>query len=349
MTVVTVGAAAYGAYNAYTSSKNANKQIQAQEAASQQAAYVNEMNAIATYEYNMENYMIQKGFQQQLQNYYGEQLDYAAQQQDFAYQMADFSAQQQAFAFEQKAYGEHAYQVALFNNQVLAAYRQKEVDNKKLAAAAQYKAQKDVTNIMRIGAESSLLDAVGESLRAQGANQREIQLVAQEAQGHAVNQAFGGITGGQSKERMAIQVHMDFNKAIGKQRNTTQANIIKASREKDKTINQYRLKEFEAKRIHEATQRLEPQPVPELPGPQPVFTGKQPVFTGLAPVAPVQPLGAVPIKGMTTPYTQGTYGTASNAGIAAVGGALSGMSAGMNFYNNASTIYNNYTKPSTGG
>ena len=288
------------------------------------------MNAIATYGYNMENYNIQAGFQQQLQGYYGEQLNYAQQQQDFAYTMQGFAQEQQAFAFEQKAYAEHSYQVAVGNNARLAAYRQEEVDNKKLAATTQYKAQQDVTALMKMGAEESLRSAVGESLRVQGANQREIQLVAQQAQSSAVNKAFGGITAGRSRERMAVQVHMDMNKAVGKARNVTHANIIKAGREKDKTINSYRLKEYETKRMYQATMLLEPQPVPQLAGPQPVFTGLQPVFTGLAPVQPIQPLGATPVKGMTTPYTPGTYGTSSNSYVAALGGGISGYTSGYN-------------------
>ncbi len=325
-----------GAYSAYSSSKSSEKQIQAQEQSSQQAAYVSEMNALATYAYNMDNYNIMSGYQTQLQGYYGEQLNYAQQQQDFSYQMQGFAEQQQSFAFEQKAYAQHSYQVALGNNAKLAAYRQEEVTNKQQAAAAQYKAQKDVTNLMRIGAEEGLRDAVGESMRVQGANQREIQLVAQAAQGNAVSIGFGGITAGRSKERMAIQVHMDMNKAVGKQRNTTQAGIIKASRQKDKTVNSYRLKEFEASRMYDAAMKLEPQPVPNLAGPQPVFTGIQPVFTGLAPIQPLQPLGAAPVQGMTTPYQSGTYGSASNAYVAGLGGAISGATAGYKLGNTIS-------------
>lgn len=286
---VVVGAA--GAYASYSASE---------DAADATAASIE-----ANYQYDMENYRIQQAYHKELLAFRDEQDAYAQKQLDFAYQ--------------QLSYANEQYNIGLRNIAEENNFRQKEVYNTKLAALTEYNAQADVGQIMKQGAEDSMNNAINETLRVQGANQREIARQADKALGTIQATRGAGITGGASVERDKIAMFMEKNRAISMLSDKTAASIIETSAQKTEMVNNYNLKIAEAYRMLDATMRLEAAPVAMIPGPQPIFTEKQPI-------GPITPLSPEPIKGV-----------AADSGWSSLASGISGFSSGFNVAYNVGT------------
>jgi len=261
--------------------------------ASNDAAEAAERNTQAQYDYSMANYQIQL-------DYYDDLVGFQGQQQAFA-------GQQLAFAYEQKAYAEEQYSVGLANIATETAFREQEVYNTKLAAKTQFTAEADVAQLMQYGAADAMNNAVGEALRAGSGNVQDISREATKAAG-AVRAKQSGITGGNSQKREMVDVYRQENRARTQIVDATKAQIIEASAARDELVNNYSLKVNESYRNLEAVMRLEAQPVPQTAGPQPIFLG-------VAPIGPVTPVGAEPIKGAVASSTFSSLSSGLNTGM----------------------------------
>lgn len=288
--VVIGGAAAYASYSA------------SEDASDAQAA-----NIEANYAYDMQNYEIQKQYHNELLGFRNQQEDYAKKQLNFAYEQIEYANEQYKVGLENIARENH--------------FKQMEVYNTKLAAKAEFTAQADVGNIMKLGAQDALNNTINESLRAGGANQRELIRQAGKALGDVQVARGSGITGGESVNRDKIAVFMEKNRAMSTLNEKTAASIIEASVAKDQMVNNYNLKTAEAYRLLDATLRLEAAPVANIPGPQPIFAEQQPV-------GPVTPLSPEPIKGV-----------AADSGWSSLAAGLSGFSSGVNLAGGVKSMF----------
>lgn len=280
---VAVGVAVVGGYAAYS--------------ASEDAADANSANIEANYAYDMENYRIQQQYHREMLGFRDQQIDYAHKQLNFAYEQIEYANEQYKVGLENIARENH--------------YKQMEVHNTKLAAKAEFTAQADVGEIMKQGAQDSMNNAINESLRAGGANQRELIRQTGKALGDVQVARGSGITGGESVNRDKIAVFMEKNRAMSMLSEKTAASIIETSAAKDEMVNNYNLKIAESYRLLDATLRLEAAPVANIPGPQPIFAEQQPV-------GPVTPLGPEPIKGV-----------AADSGWSSIAAGISGFGTGF--------------------
>ena len=257
-----------------------------------------EENAQLQYDYDMANYAIQSEYHDTLLGFRDEQLSY--------------SSELQGFAYEQLAYSHAVYGVALANRQAEVVFREKEVYNKKLAAKTEFNAQADVAVLMKEGAQDSMINAIGETMRVGSNNLRDLKRKSVKAQGDTLARVGAGITGGASANRQLIAVHMEKNRETAKIREQMSTNIIKTNNAKNTMISNYNLKIGESYRNLTAMLRLEAQPVPNVNPPTPVFTGLQPV-------APVAPLEAAPVQGVV--------------GSSYLGDTMQGIATGVDIYN----------------
>ena len=250
-------------------------------------------NVDAQYKYDLENYRIQQDYRRELVGFKRQQERFAAKQKDFAY--------------EQRAYAEEQYAVSLANIAKEQAFREKEVYNLKMAAKTEHIATGDVAVLMQLGAESSMQNAIAETERTGTANIRDVGRQTQEALGE-VNAANSGIAGGRSKNRALIDVYMQKNRAEAQLSDKAKANIIAASAAKDEMLSNYSLKVAESYRKLTAVLETQAQPASQIAGPQPIFTE-------VAPIGPVSPVGAAPIKGVATSNSFSTLASAVNTGV----------------------------------
>lgn len=268
-------------------------------AAEEQSAAIDQ-SLSQQYAYDMEKYKIE-------QSYRREQLSYSRD-------LDKYGDKQMAFALEQRAYGEEVYDTALGNAKAEQEFRDTEVFNKKMAATVEYNAQADVANVMMQGAVDSLESAIGETLRTGSSKVRELDRQATKAAGSVVAKTKAGITGGASRDRELINVHMERNRAKALLEDEAKTNIIQATNSKNQMVNDYSLKVNESYRNLTAMLELEPQPVAAIQGPAPVFAEK-------APIGPVTPIGPEPMEGVNT----------SGGDWASLSAGLSGASAGFSF------------------
>lgn len=256
-------------------------------------------NIEANFAYDMENYNIQRSFHNELQGFRREQEAFADKQLNFAHEQLDYAREQYAIGLEN---------IAKENN-----FRQMEVYNTKMAATAEYTAQKDSAEIMQYGAQDAVNTAIDETLRAGGANRRELIRQAGKAAGDVQAARGSGITGGASVEREKIAVFMEKNRAMSQLDDKEATSIIQATAARDEMVSNYNMKVAESYRMLDATLRLEAAPVAAIAGPQPIFTEKQPI-------GPITPLGPKPIKGV-----------AADSGWSSLSAGLSGATQGYNF------------------
>lgn len=291
---VAVGVAAVSGYAAYS--------------ASEDAADANSSNIEANYAYDMENYRIQQQYHDELLRFRDTQVAYANKQLNFAYEQIEYANEQYKVGLENIARENH--------------YKQMEVYNTKLAAKAEFTAQADVGEIMKQGAQDAMNNAINESLRAGGANQRELIRQTGKALGDVQVARGSGITGGESVNRDKIAVFMEKNRAMSMLNEKTAASIIETSAAKDEMVNNYNLKVAESYRLLDATLRLEAAPVANIPKPQPIFAERQPV-------GPVTPLGPTPIKGV-----------AADSGWSSLAAGISGFGTGFSVGSGVAGVIN---------
>jgi hypothetical protein len=288
-TAVGVGVAGLSMYSSYQSGKYQQSQIAAQNDYAARQALIDAQ-------------------------YYNDRLEYSKELEAFSYK-------KQSFAYQQQAYGYCAWKMQIENAFKQKEYELKQLELQKKAALTDYNAQKDVAELMIMGANESARNAVSETLRVGNENARQAnnQLVKGVSK---INVALNeGVAGGR-ENRMVIEEYMKRNEAVSQIDDKDRRSVIEIAAQRDKVKNDVALKAEEARRKLQSVFAYEVSPMARIAPPAPVFTEIQPL-------PPVAPAGAVPNQ-VPQISSSGMWANTLSSGIS---GLYQGYQMGTSFSN----------------